>query len=119
MVARPAAVRPTSILPVPTEMPLPALATRIKERSNLPCQRVDSRKVRTLVAVVKKTSQGEVVATTRACVAFSDDVVDFKRNRVLLLQQLTVLATGPCPFPDLLNDAALHAFTNGIRVRFP
>jgi hypothetical protein len=98
---------------IPPKVPVPALQTGIEERGYPPGQRINARQVCSLVVVIKKTSQCQILGDCPAAMTFGNDVVDLKGKQVLFLRELTILAARLCPCPDLLNEATLHALRAG------
>lgn len=84
----------------------PDVTPGVKQRSDLPSLRIDSRKIGALVVVTVVARQRQVLQCVRAAMLFRNDVLDVKRQqRQELLEQSTVFATPPSPLADQLPSS--------------
>src|SRR5882672_6720713 len=78
--------------PAPREMVFPVVPARMKQPYDLSDLGIDSGDVWSLVVVAGKTSKREVCNLIRATVFASNNVVDLKRQKIVLLRHLTIFA---------------------------
>ncbi len=95
--------------PIPSKMARPLVASRIEKRDNFSRHGVDTSDVRPFVTVARKTAKAKVARLCHTFVIFCDDVVDLKRNSLVFLRDLAVLATVPGSPPNQFLQRTIHA----------
>jgi hypothetical protein len=87
----------------PPEMPLPLLTAWVKELHDLAGDGVNAAEIARFAEIAQVARPTEIVEAIRSGVFSGDDVFDMEREmRDILLADLAVFATIPCPISDTL-----------------
>lgn len=86
----------------------------MKQFDRFPRDGINAGEVRPLVAIAGKAGQGQIARRIGPAVNDGDDMVHFKRERVVLLRQPTVFAGGFRTPLDELDEVSIH---EGLRKR--
>jgi hypothetical protein len=95
--------------PIPSKMARPLVASRIEKRDDFSCLGVDTSDVWPFVTVARKTAEAKVARLCHTFVIFCDDVVDLKRNSLVFLRDLAILATVSGSPPYQFLQRTIHA----------
>jgi hypothetical protein len=95
---------------IPSEMLVPALLARVKERRQRICQRIDSSEIGAFVEITVDAGETEVRFIVRATVLDWADVLDVQgRERRVFLMSLAILAAVIRSLPDKSSRGGGHA----------
>ncbi len=95
--------------PTPSKMAQPLVASRIEKRDDSSRFGIDTSDVRPFVTVARKTAKAKVARRCLTFVIFRNDVVDLKRNSLVFLRDLAVLATVSGSPPYQFLQRPFHA----------
>jgi hypothetical protein len=93
---------------VPCEMIVPVLLSRVKQRDDVTGLRVDSGKIRSLVAIAVTTGEGQIFWHARALMLERNDVIEMERQLGEGFREAAILAPVPGPGADGLVNRLIH-----------
>jgi hypothetical protein len=85
---------------VPREMIVPALLSRVKQRDDVTGLRVDSGKIRSLVAIAVTTGEGQIFWHAWTTMLERNDVIEMERQLGEGFREAAIFASVPSPGTD-------------------
>jgi hypothetical protein len=86
----------------------PAIAPRVEQRDDLPCNRIDAGQVRALAEIAAVTGEGQITRIIAPTVLARYYVLDVMGKRADLLRKETIFATVSDPASDERPSLQLH-----------
>jgi hypothetical protein len=94
--------------PVPREMLIPVVSSRMEQTCDLTGYGIDPGDVRALMDIIVVAREGEVFGGSRSMVFYGDDMVELEGQDIELLREPAILAGVACAFPDQVPKGVIH-----------
>ncbi len=93
---------------MPAEMAFPILSARIEKADDISRLWIDAGEIRALVQVAWNASVGAILVSVRTAMDPSDDMVELKRQVIMLLRHLAIFAAMMRALTDQGSGSSIH-----------